>query len=547
MSLPPPSLDPVPAETARIAHAAFPKGTLALVLRDMLGTLYHDGMFADLFPPEGQPALAPWRLALITILQYAENLSDQQAADAVRGRIDWKYALALPLEDAGFHSSVLSTFRDRLVVGQAEERLLWALLEACQARKLLRKRGRQRTDSTQVLAAVRSLNRLELTGETLRAALEALAVAAPDWLLQQVLPDWVERYGRRVEEYRLPDGEAKRRALAEQIGRDGAGLLRALQGEGAPTWLPDLPAVQCLRRVWEQQYDQRGRTLRLRSTDELPPASELIASPYDEDARWGQKRQVGWVGFKVHLTESCDADLPHLITQVATTPAPLSDQLLTGEIWADLAARDLLPADHLVDTGYVDAPGLVAATEQGIRLLGPVQEESSRQARAGEGYDRAHFHLDWEAERATCPAGNESASWRAVTTGRGTQAIQVHFRQADCQACLVRAQCTRASRRSLTLLPHAQHEARQAALERQPTAAFREQYRQRAGIEGTISQAVRRTGLRRARYRGLPKVHLQHCAEATAINVVRLADWFTGTPRAHTRQSHFTCLLAQAA
>jgi len=241
MSLSPDSLAPIPDDTARIAHASFPKGTLALVLRDVLGTIYHDGMFADLFSSVGQPALAPWRLALVTMLQYAEHLTDRQAAHAVGARIDWKYALALPIEHPGFEFTALTTFRERLVAGGAEERLLWALLEQCQEQGLLRKRGRVRTDSTHVLAAVRSLNRVELVGETLRAALEAVAVAAPDWLRTQVTAAWAERYGRRVEEYRLPEGEEQRQILAVRTPRhrvSAAGLDPAVRPAGDQPSLP---------------------------------------------------------------------------------------------------------------------------------------------------------------------------------------------------------------------------------------------------------------------------------------------------------------------
>src|ERR671921_2282639 len=171
MSLKPSQIGPVPEETARIARAAFRKGNPLLKLRDELGAIFADADFADLFPKLGQPALPPWRLALATILQFREDLPDRQAAEAVRARIDWKYLLGLELDDPGFDHSVLCEFRSRLLKGGAEERLLHELLEACQARGLLKARGRQRTDATRVLAAVRLMNRLELLGETLRAAL----------------------------------------------------------------------------------------------------------------------------------------------------------------------------------------------------------------------------------------------------------------------------------------------------------------------------------------------------------------------------------------
>src|SRR5688572_47622 len=249
MSLQLDPLGPVPEETARVAHAVFPKGTLYLRLRDELGTIYDDAQFADLFPRRGPPAEAPWRLALVTVLQFAERLPDRQAADAVRSRIDWKYLLGLELTDPGFDFSVLCEFRTRLLAGAAGERLLEKLLGRCQAAGLLKARGRQRTDATHVLASVRAMNRLELLAETLRAALNELAAAAPDWLRGVAPLTWYERYGRRIEDSRLPRAEAERDAYARSVGEDGFALLERLAVPEVPKELRALPMVQVLRRV----------------------------------------------------------------------------------------------------------------------------------------------------------------------------------------------------------------------------------------------------------------------------------------------------------
>lgn len=540
-------LTPVPEDTARIAHTAFPHGALALVLRDVLGTIYHDGMFADLYAAYGQPGITPWRLALITVLQYAERLSDRQAAQAVRARIDWKYALALPLDHAGYHFSVLEDFRARLLAGGAEARLLWAVLEACRERGLLTSRGRQRTDSTQVIAAIRRLNRLALVHETVRAALEALAVAAPDWLQVHAEVPWLDRYEQRADERRFPEGDAARQTLAEEIGADGATLLQAIMAPDAPTWLRELPALATLSVVWEQQYREQDGRLRFRPTRDLPPSADLRASPYDPDARWGRKRQVRWVGYKVQVTETCEEELPHLIVAVQTTPAPTPDQSMLETIWADETQRDLVPREHLVDRGYVDAPALVEAAARGIALIGPVQEESTWQARAKEGYAQDDFQIDWDHEVVRCPTGKTSAGWRETTSSRGTPVIEVHFRNADCTACPAKAACTTAAHRSLTMLPKEQQAARQVARARQASPAFWETYRLRNGVEGTISQADRRTGLKQARYRGVEKVHLEQVVKATALNVIRLADHLAGTPRTRTRTAHLRRALSPAA
>lgn len=197
-------------------------------MRDALGTIYEDADFAALFPSRGQPAEPPWRLALVTVMQFAERLSDRQAADAVRGRIDWKYALSLELTDPGFDASVLSEFRARLVAGGAEQQLLDLLLERFRAAGLLKVRGRQRTDSTHVLAAIRVLHRIANIAETLRAALNVLAGVAPEWLRAQTPEQWFERYVRRLDDDDVPDGQAARQAHAETIGRDGMRLLHVL-------------------------------------------------------------------------------------------------------------------------------------------------------------------------------------------------------------------------------------------------------------------------------------------------------------------------------
>src|SRR5512132_3191981 len=262
MSLHPRPAGSIPEVTQRVALAAFPKGTLCLGIAEELGPLYRDGQFADLFPPRGQPAASPARLALVSVFQYVEGLSDRQAADAVRGRIDWKYALGLELTDPGFDHTVLSEFRSRLVHGQAEQQLLDTLLDRCRELGLIRERGRQRTDSTHVLAAVRVLNRLERVGETMRAVLNDWAVMAPDWLQALAPAEWYRRYGRRVENYHLPKTDAAREELARVVAADGERLLAAVDAATDRTELVQLPAVVTLRRLWAEQYTGEPGQLR---------------------------------------------------------------------------------------------------------------------------------------------------------------------------------------------------------------------------------------------------------------------------------------------
>ncbi|MFK0262804.1 transposase [Streptomyces angustmyceticus] len=244
----------VPPLTVRMARASNPRGTAAMWVRDRLDELFIDEDFADWYPADGRKGLTPARLALVSVLQYAENLTDRQAAEAVRCRLDWKYCLGLELDDPGFDFSVLSEFRDRMAQGDRADRLLAVMVDHLVAAGLVKRRARVRTDSTHVLAAVRRLNRGELVAETLRTALEELAEHGEEWLARLVTQDWADRYGRPVRYDRLPRGGDALIAYVLKVGEDGMHILRAVYRDDAPPGLRDLPAVQVLRQVWVQQY-----------------------------------------------------------------------------------------------------------------------------------------------------------------------------------------------------------------------------------------------------------------------------------------------------
>jgi transposase len=573
MSVQPAPWPPPSQEIAAAVQAMYRgrRAPLAVVIRDELGELYADEAFAAAFGVRGRPGWSPGRLMLVTVLQFAESFTDRQAAEAVRVRIDWKYGLGLELADEGFDPSVLAEFRARLVEHGMVEQALDVLLAALVARGLLKPGGKQRTDSTHVLAAVRDLNRLELAGESVRAALEALAVAAPDWLADTLdVTDWTVRYGVRVDSWRLPASQTKRDALAAAYGQDGFTLLRAAYAPHAPAWLAQLPAVDVLRRVLLQNYvivvDRRGREVICRREAKvhgLPPGRDRITSPYDTDARRGGKRDLFWTGYKVHISETCtdaeDGDdeggltgqpLPNIITNVATTDAAVPDAAMTTPIHESLARRGLLPDEHLVDSGYPSADLLVESADRfGIGLITPMLANVSVQARAGAGFDAAAFDVAFDTQTVTCPQGKTSSMW-SPTRQRGVETIVVKFDTDTCRACPVKTQCTTARRggRQLTIRPRRVHEALTQARARQNTAGFRQTYRLRAGVEGTIRQAVAVTDTRHARYRGVHKTHLEHVVSAAALNFIRLDAWFNDVPLDRTRTSHLARLdLALAA
>jgi transposase len=562
MSMQPRPWPDVPELTARMARSSSRKGNLAMRIRDELGEVYADARFTAAFGVRGRPGISPGQLMMTSVLQFSENLTDRQAAEAVRDRMTWKYALGLELEDPGFDASVLSEFRSRLVAGDLACVALDALLERLAGLGLVKAGGRQRTDSTHVLGAIRELNRLELAGETLRAALEALAVAAPDWLAGVISPSWQQAYGTRIDNLHLPESQARRQALMVRYGTDGYFLLEQAHGPAAPGWLPELPAVQALRRIWIQQFyrdvtdglQEVRRREKLPEGDGLPPGRDSLISPYDLDARYSVKRDHGWGGYKVHFTETCDApgthasaspepgaglgDRPNLITGVATTEATVPDAAMTTAIHQQLADRQMLPGEHLVDSGYPSAELIVhAARVFGITLVSPVLLDTSAQARAGAGYDKAAFAVDFDARQATCPQGITSSSWTTCRQHHD-EAIVVSWPMSACTPCPARQLCTTGKRRQITIRTRELHEALASARTEQTSAQWKARYAARAGVEGTMRQATHVTGIRRARYHGLPKTQLEHNIAAAAINMIRMDAYWTGHPLDRTRSSH---------
>ena len=309
-------------------------------------------------------------------------------------------------------------------MGGAEQRLLDAILTTCRAHAWLTARGRQRTDSTHVLAHVRAVNRLECVRETLRHALNRLATVAPAWLQAHCVPEWGERYGRRLDDTRLPTSKEDRQAYAQEIGVDGYALLGALYAPQAPLCLREEPAVETLRQVWVQQFYREEGGVRWRTEQEgLPPAGLFISAPYDTEARYAQKPTTSWVGDKVHVTETCEDDAPHVITHVETTTGPVADGTVTPRIHAALADTGLLPRTPIVDTGSLDAELLATSQDEyGVDVLGPTRPDDTWQAQAGQGFDVGHFQMDWAHHHATCPGGRTSLSWTPAIDDR-TKAV----------------------------------------------------------------------------------------------------------------------------
>ena len=232
-----PPVGEIPQATAELAWKVHPRGSDEMRVRDALGPLFADtdftiGVFAEMYAQLGQSGLSPALLTMVMILQFRHSLSGEDAAQAVADRISWKYAVGLDLDDPGFDASVLSEFCTRLVEEGRVDALLDLMVDRLKTAGLVRAGGRQRTDSTHVVACVRRLNRIETVGETLRVALEAIATSSPGCIVALLEPGWDERYGRKVETCRLLGRKnASAQMLADQIGADGAKLMRAIDAD----------------------------------------------------------------------------------------------------------------------------------------------------------------------------------------------------------------------------------------------------------------------------------------------------------------------------
>ncbi len=463
----------------------------------------------------------------------------------MRARIDFKYALGLALDDPGFDFSVLSEFRDRLVEADAGRRVLDGILIAAREKGLLKTAGRARTDATHVLSAARELSWLEMVAETLRSALNALAQAAPGWLSDIAEPDWFKHYATRAEDSRFPKARTRRDEVGARIGRDGTRLLEAVFAADAPAGLGVLAEVETLRQMWVQHFHRVEGEVRRRDPKDRTPGALRLVTLYDTEARGSVKRDTLWDGYKVHLTETCEPQTPNLITNVATTLATVHDSVTIPEIHDALAGRDCLPGEHWVDAGYPTAGQVVTARrDHGVVLHGPMAASTDASADGPFGQDA--FTIDWDREQVTCPNGVVSTQWAERRSQQSLPVIRVRFSPADCRPCPHLRDCVNSPsprRRELNLRQgRDEHETVRTARAEQRTEAWKERYKIRAGVEGTISQAVGRCGLRRSRYRGLAKTSLQHQLTGAAINLARIDAHLTGQPRARTRTSHFAAL-----
>jgi transposase len=511
---------PMPPETERIGKAILKEDSPYRLIGEELFEKFHEQDYADLYSPEGKPGLSPVILAFVTVFQFMEKLPDRQAAESLRMRMDWKYALRLRLAYEGFDYSVLSEFRDRLLEHEAEGRVFEQLVSEFRAMGLIQERGRARTDSMAMLMSVRRLSRLELVVETLRLAVGASLKAKREWAEQVIPPSWEERYGERfvLQRHKREEWEEH----DKHVGEDGQWFLERVEGAGAPAEISSLPEVQVLKTVWAQQFrEAQGKIVYQAGTSY--DGHTQIQTPHDPQARYSRKRIQEWVGGKVQVTETEAEGYPHLITDIAGTCSSQTDYEALPEILQRLEDREFLPGTQYVDSGYMSGPNLAASRKKKIDLFGPACPVVSNQSKLPNGITTSQFEIDVEKQTATCPAGfcvEPNYGWKGK--------IRFHFPDEVCAGCSLRERCC-TGKGGRTICVGLTYPLLQEARQRQKTEAFKEEYHQhRSGVEGCLSALARGNGLRVSRYTGNRKRHLQAVFSGSAANLKRVAHWLAG-------------------
>jgi len=509
----------IPVEIRAWGEATLEADNVYRLIGERISAVVSEADFAGIYSAIGRPAISPVVLALIIVFQARERVGDRGAAELAVRRLDWLYALHLPLTWGGFHPTDLTHFRERLIAHAAEGLIFDKVLGLARALGFLKQVRMQRSDSTHIISYTEKLGRLELVCETLRLALETIERAAPAWRARVIPEAFVTTYGTRRATWQVSADAMAHEQV--RVGQDGLWLLAQLD-QDAPRELLEQAAIVTLRTVWAQQFtqspdDNGPPSVALKAHGGAGKSKDEIVTPHDCSVRWFKKRQTVWEGYKAHVTETVEAGAVQLITDIELVAANAGDNEALAGIQTRLIARGLGPREHYVDQGYTSGTNLVASAGRGIELVGRVAGDTSKKP---DGYRLADFHLDFAGGQATCPAGHTVPLWLRGDPP-GSQKSMADFKP-HCAACPFKALCAPKTA-SRQIHPGPYYEARVARRAEQQTAAFKTRLKRRAAVEGTISELVRRYGLRYARYRGFAKVRLQMLIAAAAANLHRVA------------------------
>ncbi len=509
------SFHDIPQEISRWGKKHLKNNNLYRIIGDQLLSFICVDEFTSMYSNTGRPSINPIILSLVTLFQFLEDIPDRVAAEYVVTRLDWKYALHIPMDDPGFHYSDLCNFRKRLAEHGKESLLFDQLLKKIESLGFLKKRKYQRTDSTHVLALVSELSRLENLSESLRVSLKAIHKLDPTFYKMTIPTLYREHWSVSHSDYQMT--ESQRKEALDRVGQDIHWLLSFLK-INKESFLR-LPELEVLKTLFHQQFtlqDSPQGSQKVRLKDKAETGKDKIQSPHEPEARYSEKRGKFWVGYKAHITETAnEKGEVNFITDITTTNSCEQDNETLPEIQKKLEANDLKPEQQFTDKGYVTGNNLSKSDEENIQLMGEASQLNNKGL-----FTADDFTVDYQTMTATCPAECTSISWKERESGNNKGDIQVRFGD-QCNHCPLKEKCTTGKRgRRLRLSSH--YPILRKRREESKTDAFKELMKRRPPVEGTISEMVRAHGLRTSRYRGMVKTHFQGLMIGTAVNLKRL-------------------------
>ncbi len=466
----------------------------------------------------GRPGIDPVLLCGVTLLQFMEKAADRSATERVVYHLGWKYALDLELDYAGFHATVLVYFRDRLEDNKVERMIFDGIVKLLVELGLVKRKGKQRLDSTHIVGYVKAMSLLECAIETLRLALEDLKVKVGRKKQPEFWDRLWELYVESKLDWRLNKTERDRRY--RQCGQDMRELLEWLDGNDPK--LAGREAVKLLRRVFGEQFEMVDGKLEL--APKRPPRA--VQNPHDSDAHYADKRSKQWIGYKVHVTETVDPQQPikkkgeptdHFITEMLTVEAAQDEKAgLTETLTREQAHHEIEPRAIYTDAGYVTEHTLTQAEQNGMELLGPTRPDPHKGP-----YNSDAFHVDINERQAVCPQGKLSTQCSRIKDNyMGTEYYRIEWGN-QCNSCPVQKQCTRSKSGRRTLVVGLRHDLVEQRRREMKQKGFSKSMHPRNGIEGTHSELVRGHAMRRTKYRGLSRVGLSNYFIGAACNVKR--------------------------
>ena len=497
-----------------------PEDDPMMVFSKTIYPAFTDKDFEDCYSTKGRNAISPAFLACVTLLQFRENLSDPEAAEAVIRRLDWKIALHLRLrENVSFDSSTLCNYRKRLKENDKMSLIFDKVVGLAQEKGFIKKRSKQRIDATHIISHVNRISTTDLLFRTVKCVVEEIEKKDPDYY-EKELPEHIkERYSQRFSSFGM--SKEKRGEKLAEIVEDGL-YLKSLLEKVSSEELVDMEQLEIMETIFEENVKISRKEIEERifvEVEEIQTPKQTIFDPRDPSIKLGKKGKKSWVGSKCHVVETADKGKINFLTDMIYQKSNEDDSQIHDKVKEGNERTGLHPEKLYADTKYISGAAIRDYSENEQKLMGYSQDGRSKRP---EDFKVSQFSVDMNTQTAICPAGQESVKSSVLKNGK----INIYFSSTVCGACSFFQDCVNANRKTkltkrvLTVGPD--HAFIQERRIEQKTDNFKKEMRVRSQIEGTISEATRFLGLRNAKYKGEAGHKLQFYLTGAALNVKRL-------------------------